>query len=201
MKEKIKKILNFIKRSFPDPLLRLLVLSLLVSIFISVNNTYREKSTIDQRILEKEKVLQEEQGKREIEYSKELKECGEKKEECEKKPFSKECVLCGVRKSFRPSMSSILWDEKLQQLKRIKEESAIYLWLENLLSSPFFFIPILLIVIFPLIRVVIIFIKSLKFLILRVKEQITKMTGFQKYLLILVFCIFVALLLITIIIF
>lgn len=192
MKKLFLKIINFVKRSFPEPLFAILLLSLLVSLFWAISVAYNKKADTELKILEKEKIIAEYEKQANIREEECYKRCDEETNISRYGLSPRELCKLGCRSRVG------YYDPTFQELKNIQKTPLVLLWLKHLLSNLFFYIPALLLLIIPLIRLLIIVIKSFKSFLPRAKKQISEMSVFQKYLMALMFCILLVLIFILI---
>ncbi len=175
-----KQTLSFLKRSYPKPIIGILLSVFLISILIAYQVTNSEKANISQKIFKREQIII-------TKYDEEIKEY-----ESQKEINSFKWRFEEVAKEPIPLGLQLSWDSELTELKKINNTPFYALWLENFITSPFFGLAILAILILPIMRALFLF----SFFIKRQYYEIQKMAKFQKCVVGLLFLVLMVLILI-----
>ncbi|TSC53232.1 MAG: hypothetical protein LiPW39_388 [Parcubacteria group bacterium LiPW_39] len=210
MKHFLKQFISFIQKSYSKPVLIGLIMVLLIGIFIAYDTTQKQKSSAGQNYAKREQELTDEYNKEIQDYNRELGIYNSKiaLKNLSDYEYYKKTGESKIWLGFSEPMPPItlenqkIIDSYLNNFRRIEKSPFLVLWKENLgnrtsfliLNSNIFEILIMLIILIPILR-------GLVLLALYGKKQIliiSRMTAFQKYVIILAFCVLILLSLILI---
>lgn len=187
----LKKILYFLKKSYPKPIIIIIGLLLLISFIVGYKITVEQKAGVEQKVFEREQEIITKYNKL-VEIEKNQREL-EEREKYKKSSFGYEW--------FEPTgldlESELRRDSEFNKLKVIRDTPFYKLWLENLINHNSFILAILAILVLPIIRVLFLFGLYIK----KQFQEIRCMPMFQKYLIGLLFGVLIVLILILLKIF